>query len=233
VSRVLVVDDDPEITKTLSINLRARGFDVVTAADGASALRAASQLPPEFVIVDLGLPGLDGISVIEGVRGWSSVPILVLSGRSGIADKITALDAGADDYLSKPFSVEELLARMRALSRRAGDAFEPAQVRLGHVTVDLAARTVTRQSGHEGTEIHLTATEWRLLEILLRNPGKLLGRRYLLDEVWGPGSPDHSNYLRVYMARIRRKVEADPARPRYLLNEHGLGYRFEPGEEVA
>jgi two-component system KDP operon response regulator KdpE len=227
VSRVLVVDDDPEIARTVSINLRARGFDVVSAPDGASALRAASQMPPDLVILDLGLPGLDGISVIEGLRGWSSVPVLVLSGRTGTADKIEALDAGADDYLTKPFSVEELLARMRALSRRAGEAPVEPQVRLGDRLVDLAAHTVT---GPADEEVHLTGTEWRLLEVLVRNPGKLLGRRYLLDEVWGPGSPDRSNYLRVYMARIRRKVEADPTRPRYLLNEHGMGYRFEPGE---
>ena len=227
--RVLVVDDEPEITRTVSINLRARGFDVVTARDGASALRAASARPPDCVIVDLGLPGITGVEVLQGLRGWSAVPILVLSGRTGVADKIEALDAGADDYLTKPFSVDELLARMRALSRRANEAPETPRVQLGDVTVDLFAHQVTRARGGNVEEIHLTETEWRLLELLVRNPGKLLGRRYLLDEVWGPGSPERSNYLRVYMARIRRKVEDDPARPRYLMNEHGMGYRFEPG----
>jgi two-component system KDP operon response regulator KdpE len=226
VTHVLVVDDDAEILRAVAINLRARGYDVTSALDGASALRAISTRPVDLVIVDLGLPGLSGLEVIAAIRGWSTVPILVLSGRSGAADKIEALDAGADDYLTKPFNVEEMLARLRALSRRAGDVSDVALVMVGAASVDLANHTITR----DGVDVHLTSTEWRLLETMVREPGKLLTRRYLLDAVWGPGADEHANYLRIYMGRLRRKLEADAARPRSLLNEHGMGYRFVPSE---
>ena len=224
-TRVLVVDDEPEIRRTLAINLKARSYDVTTAADGTSALRQAAAHPPDFVILDLGLPDLDGIEVIQGLRGWTGVPILVLSGRTDSADKVDALDAGADDYLTKPFSMDELLARLRALSRRSGTEPEQPTALLGDLNIDRAARTATRGSGET---VHLTATEWQLLETLLKHPGKLLTRRHLLTEVWGPAYAEETTYLRVYMTRLRSKVEPEPTRPRYLINEHGMGYRYQP-----
>jgi two-component system KDP operon response regulator KdpE len=180
------------------------------------------------VILDLGLPDLDGVQVIEGLRGWTDAPILVLSGRSDSSDKVEALDAGADDYLTKPFGVDELLARLRALSRRTTGSEAQAVVRLGNVTVDIAARRVTSQDGDRTVDVRLTPTEWHLLEVLLRHPGKLLSQRQLLNEVWGPGYENAQGSLRLYMAQLRRKLEPDPARPRFLLNEPGMGYRFDP-----
>jgi two-component system, OmpR family, KDP operon response regulator KdpE len=179
------------------------------------------------VILDLGLPDLDGMDVIHGLRGWTAAPIIVLSGRADSIDKVEALDAGADDYVTKPFGMDELLARMRAVSRRTTAEEATPQFRLGDVVVDLAAKRVTRD-GADGTGIRLTPTEWHLLEVLLRNPGKLLSQQQLLAEVWGPGYADATGNLRLYMAQLRRKLEPDPARPRWLLTEPGMGYRFQP-----
>ena len=222
-TRILVVDDEPQIVRALSINLRARGYDVVTAADGKAALAAASYHPPDLILLDLGLPDLDGMEVIGGLRGWTAAPIIVLSGRADSRDKIDALDAGADDYVTKPFSIGELLARLRAAERRNAPT-DDAQVMLGPLTVDLSTRQIT---GGEDS-IKLTPTEWKVLDILLRNPGKLISQRQLLTEVWGPSYVRETHYLRLYLARLRRKLEPDPSRPRYLLTEPGMGYRFSP-----
>jgi two-component system KDP operon response regulator KdpE len=227
VKTILVVDDEPQILRALRINLRVREYKVYTAATGTEALQQASQHPPDLVILDLGLPDLDGVEVIEGLRGWTSAPIIVLSGRADSTDKVQALDAGADDYVTKPFGMEELLARMRAVERRAiGDGDEP-RFRIGNLVIDLAARRVIPQDG-SGNDIRLTPTEWHLLEVLLRHPEKLLGQQYLLKEVWGPGYTDAAGNLRLYMAQLRRKLEPDPSRPRWLLTEPGMGYRFQP-----
>ncbi|MEV0403924.1 response regulator [Actinoallomurus sp. NPDC050550] len=220
-TRVLVVDDEPQIARALTLNLRARQYEVATAADGSEALRRATDWHPDVVVLDLGLPDLDGVDVIHGLRGWSKMPIIVLSGRSGAEDKITALDAGADDYVTKPFGMDELLARIRAVSRRTGSAEPVPTVQIGDHLVDLAAKTIT-------PDVHLTPTQWRLVEILLRNPGKLISQRWLLTEVWGPSYERKTNYLRQYMAQLRRKLESDPAHPRHLLTEPGMGYRFQP-----
>ncbi|HEY6935015.1 MAG TPA: response regulator [Marmoricola sp.] len=227
-TRVLVVDDEPQILRALSINLRARGYEVTLAANGAQALAAATGHPPDLVILDLGLPDLGGVEVIGGLRGWTSVPILVLSGRSDSADKVEALDAGADDYVTKPFGMDELLARLRAMARRVLPGEEQPVVQVGDVTVDLAARRVLRVEDGHSTDVRLTPTEWHLLEVLVRNPGKLLSQRQLLAEVWGPGYETAQGNLRLYMAQLRRKLEPDPTRPRHLVNEPGMGYRFEP-----
>ena len=232
-TRVLVVDDEPQIVRALGINLRARHYEVFTAATGAAALEVASRHPPDLVILDLGLPDMDGVEVIAGLRGWTTAPILVLSGRTGSADKVDALDAGADDYLTKPFGVDELMARLRAVSRRATPADDNPIVTFGPATVDLAARRVTFVDGASPIEVRLTPTEWHLLEVLLRHPGKLLSQRHLLTEVWGPGYETAGGNLRLYMAQLRRKLEADPGRPRHLLTEPGMGYRFQPDEQAA
>jgi two-component system KDP operon response regulator KdpE len=225
VTRVLVVDDEPQILRALAINLRARGYDVRTAGSGSDALSIAAADGPELVVLDLGLPDMDGTEVIAGLRGWSSVPILVLSGRSDGIDKVEALDAGADDYLTKPFGMDELLARIRAMMRRSGRGEDEAPVvQLGENTIDLVAHKVLRN----GAEVRLTPTEWHLLEVLARHPGRLLSQRRLLAEVWGPGYERAQGNLRLYMGQLRRKLESDPARPRHLLNEPGMGYRFEP-----
>ncbi|HTW03454.1 MAG TPA: response regulator [Streptosporangiaceae bacterium] len=224
---ILVVDDEPQILRALRINLRVRDFDVYTAATGAEALQEASRHPPDLVILDLGLPDLDGVEVIQGLRGWTSAPIIVLSGRADSTDKIEALDAGADDYVTKPFNLEELFARMRAVSRRAVADDDEPQYQIGGLTIDLAAKRVIPRDG-SGADIRLTPTEWHLLEVLLRHPGKLLGQQYLLTEVWGPGYADAAGNLRLYMAQLRRKLEPDPAEPRWLITEPGMGYRFQP-----
>ncbi|SBT51364.1 response regulator [Micromonospora auratinigra] len=225
-TRILVVDDEPQILRALRINLRARGYDVQVAETGTGALKAAAAHPPDLVVLDLGLPDLDGVEVIRGLRGWTAVPIIVLSGRAGSEDKVAALDAGADDYVTKPFGVDELLARIRAVTRRL-TATAPAQpaLRIGRHTVDLADRTVTRD---DGDEVRLTPTQWAVLEKLLRNPGKLVSQRQLLHDVWGPEYHDETNYLRQYLAQLRRKLEDDPARPRHLITEPGMGYRYRP-----
>ncbi len=228
-TRVLVVDDEPQILRALRINLRARHYEVDTALTGSQALHQAAQHPPDLVILDLGLPDLDGVDVIAGLRGWTDAPIIVLSGRADSTDKVEALDAGADDYVTKPFGMDELLARMRAAVRRSTAEASLPQVKLGDLVIDLAAKRVVRTSdAGEGTGIRLTPTEWHLLEVLLRHPGKLMSQRQLLQEVWGPGYADASGNLRLYMAQLRRKLEPDPARPRWLLTEPGMGYRFQP-----
>jgi two-component system KDP operon response regulator KdpE len=219
-----VVDDEPQIVRALRINLRARHFDVYVAQTGAQALEEAAHHPPDLVILDLGLPDLDGVEVIGGLRGWTDAPIIVLSGRADSTDKVEALDAGADDYVTKPFGMDELLARMRAVVRRSAVEPDEPQIRLGGLIVDLAAKRVTNGQ----RDIRLTPTEWHLLEVLLKHPGKLLSQRQLLQEVWGPGYADATGNLRLYMAQLRRKLEPDPARPRWLLTEPGMGYRFEP-----
>jgi len=249
VTRVLVVDDEPQILRALRINLRVRQYEVYTAATGAQALEEAAAHPPDLVILDLGLPDMDGVDVIGGLRGWTAAPIIVLSGRADSTDKVEALDAGADDYVTKPFGVEELLARMRAAVRRTPAAEDPPRVQLGDLTIDLAAKRVTRnqdgqggqegqdgQDGHHGQDskdhdIRLTPTEWHLLEVLLRNPGKLLSQKQLLRDVWGPGYDNAGGNLRLYMAQLRRKLEPDPARPRWLITEPGMGYRYQPPEQ--
>jgi two-component system KDP operon response regulator KdpE len=231
VTRVLVIDDEPQILRALRINLRVRRYDVDLAATGAEALTVAARHPPDLVILDLGLPDLAGVEVIQGLRGWTSAPIIVLSGRADSTDKVEALDAGADDYVTKPFNMDELLARMRAAARRVSPDGELPQVSLGDLVVDLAAKRVTRPAGAAGApagDIRLTPTEWHLLEVLLRNPGKLLSQRQLLAEVWGPGYGDATGNLRLYMAQLRRKLEPDPARPRWLITEPGMGYRYQP-----
>ncbi|HEY1919192.1 MAG TPA: response regulator [Streptosporangiaceae bacterium] len=230
--RVLVVDDEPQILRALRINLRARDYEVSTASTGTEALDVAAKHPPDLVVLDLGLPGLDGLDVIEGLRGWTTVPIIVLSGRADSTDKVEALDAGADDYVTKPFGMEELLARMRAAARRAGSQESLPRVRLGDLVVDLAAKRISPADGNgSGGDVHLTPTEWHLLEVLLRHPGKLLSRRQLLTEVWGPGYEDAAGNLRLYMTQLRRKLEPDPPRPRWLITEPGMGYRYQPGPD--
>ncbi|GAA2611866.1 response regulator [Actinomadura fulvescens] len=224
-TRVLVVDDSPQIVATLRLNLKARQYDVQVAADGGQALTQAADWHPDLVILDLGLPDLDGVDVIRGLRGWSEAPIIVLSGRTGSKDKVDALDAGADDYVTKPFGVDELLARIRAITRRAPADESPPTVQLGPYRIDLARKAVT---GAAGTTVHLTPTEWGIIELLVRNPGKLISQRRLLTEVWGPLYLKETHYLRVYLASLRRKLEADPSRPRHLITEPGMGYRFEP-----
>jgi two-component system, OmpR family, KDP operon response regulator KdpE len=272
VTRVLVVDDEPQILRALRINLRARRYEVTTAANGTQALDEAAAHPPDLVILDLGLPDMDGVDVIGGLRGWTAVPIIVLSGRADSNDKVEALDAGADDYVTKPFGMDELLARMRAAVRRTPAAEAPPRVRLGDLVIDLAAKRVTRQPAEAAIQavpgaagvtaslpaeagldegesrvrsvemaasgadpqpegaIRLTPTEWHLLEVLLRNPGKLLSHRQLLNDVWGPGYDNAGGNLRLYMAQLRRKLERDPARPRWLITEPGMGYRYQPPE---
>jgi two-component system, OmpR family, KDP operon response regulator KdpE len=285
-TRVLVVDDEPQLLRALRINLRARHYDVETAPNGAAALAAAARCPPDLVILDLGLPDLDGVQVIEGLRGWTRVPIIVLSGRADPAGKVGALDAGADDYVTKPFHMDELLARVRSALRRSVGGTEVASFTLGHHVIDLAARTITPVEDTSGSSaqsavtaggapagsaaaaggapagsaatadgapagsgaaasgasagsgaaasdtrpgpVRLTPTEWGVLEILLRNAGKLVPARQLLSEVWGPKYQHETHYLRFYLARLRRKLEPDPSRPRYLINEPGMGYRYEP-----
>jgi two-component system, OmpR family, KDP operon response regulator KdpE len=227
-SRVLVVDDEPQIRRALAINLRARGYEVDLASTGEEALEEAAQHHPDVVILDLGLPGIAGIQVIRGLRGWSPVPIIVLSVREQEADKVAALDAGADDYVTKPFGINELLARLRAAVRRATPTDDKAPiVQTADFRVDLAAKRVTASQG----EVRLTPTEWHLVEVLVRNRGKLVGQRQLLREVWGPHYGEETNYLRVFIARVRRKLEPDPAVPRYFLTEPGMGYRFETADD--
>ena len=222
-NRVLVVDDEPQIRRALSINLQARGYEVEVAPDGESALEVAARKHPDVVVLDLGLPGMDGVEVIRGIRGWSQIPIVVLSVRDAEGDKVAALDAGADDYVTKPFGMDELLARLRAALRRTTPAEEEALVETPDFTIDLAAQKVRR----DGEEIRLTPTEWHLVEVLVRNRGRLVAQRQLLQEVWGPQYHDETNYLRVFMAQVRRKLEPEPGRPRYFITEPGMGYRFD------
>jgi two-component system, OmpR family, KDP operon response regulator KdpE len=239
VTTILVIDDEPQIIRALRINLRVRQFEVLAASSAAEALEVAAKHPPDLVILDLGLPDMDGVEVIHGLRGWTKAPIIVLSGRTDSTDKVEALDAGADDYVTKPFGMDELLARMRAVSRRSVAVADTPRVQLGDLVVDLAARRVSRtsqtedSSGDANGDIRLTPTEWHLLEVLLRNPGKLLTRQQLLATVWGPGYAEATGNLRLYMAQLRHKLEPDPSRPRWLLTEPGMGYRYQPDAEGA
>jgi two-component system KDP operon response regulator KdpE len=225
--KLLIADDDPQMVRALRITLTARGYQVTTAPDGTAALDAAIREHPDVVVLDLGMPGLTGIEVIQALRGWTQVPILVVSGRSESWDKVEALDAGADDYVTKPFSADELLARIRALTRRVPSAADEPVVVFGDVTVDLAARVVTR----DGASVRLTPTEWRLLEVLLRNPGRLVTRETLLTEVWGPQYTTDTGYLRLYISQLRKKLEHTPAEPAFLVTEAGMGYRFVPAAD--
>ena len=261
-SRILFVEDEPRLLRAMRITLRARGHEVRVAADGRHALSEAAAVPPELVILDLGLPDMDGVEVITRLRSWTNAPIIVLSGRATGGDKIAALDAGADDYVTKPFSVDELLARMRAVTRRAAGPSSQPTVEIGDYLVDFGAKRVTARSGPPGDdrratedaareaageaaagertageaaagapgggEVHLTPTEWRVLEALARHPGRLVSQRELIRGVWGPGYPEDSSSARLYLNRLRRKLEPEPSRPRYLRTEPGLGYRFEP-----
>jgi two-component system KDP operon response regulator KdpE len=241
VTRVLVIDDEPSILRALRINLTARNYEVTTACDGASGLAAVARERPDVLILDMGLPDMDGTDVIHGVRGWASTPIIVLSVWGAESQKVAALDAGADDYVTKPFGMDELLARLRAAVRRASPAPDEPVVATPDFTVDLAAKRVTRggaaavadgadgglDDGPAGPDIRLTPTEWQLLEVLVRAAGRLVTQRQLLQEVWGPQYESESNYLRVYIAQLRRKLEPEPSRPRYLLTEPGMGYRFQ------
>ncbi|WP_322410605.1 response regulator [Microbacterium invictum] len=220
--KILLADDDPQLVRALRITLAAHGYEVVAAPDGAAAVAMAAQAHPDIILLDLGMPRLDGMQVIEALRGWTSAPIIVVSGRTGSADKVDALDAGADDYVTKPFQIDELLARLRALSRRRGGAASEPMVIFGDVTVDLSARAVTRA----GTRVHLTPTEWRMLEFLARNPGALVTRQTLLKEIWASENVQDSGYLRLYMSQLRRKLEPDPSHPVHLLTESGMGYRL-------
>jgi two-component system KDP operon response regulator KdpE len=220
----LVVDDEPQIRKALATNLRARNYEVDLAATGEEALRLAAERHPDAVILDLGLPGINGVEVVRGLRGWTATPIIILSVRDAEGDKVEALDAGADDYVTKPFGMNELLARLRAAVRRVAPADEEALISTAGFEIDLAAKKAQRN----GNEIHLTPTEWGLVEQLVRHPGKLVTQRHLLQHVWGPAYETETNYLRVHMAAVRKKLEPDPSRPRYFITEPGMGYRFEP-----
>ncbi|MEH0339341.1 response regulator [Cutibacterium namnetense] len=222
--RILIADDDPQFLRALRITLRARGYEVLLARDGQHALEMAIDHKPDIILLDLGMPRLDGVKVIEAVRGWSSAPILVISGRSGSAEKVEALDAGADDYVTKPFSMDELLARIRVLTRRIGqdEGDEEPIVAFGSVWVDLAAHTVTR----DGANVRLTPTEWRVLELLIRNEGRLVTRQTMLSQVWGSEHVTDTGYLRLYISQLRKKLEPEPSRPRYLITDAGMGYRL-------
>ncbi|MGP4006652.1 response regulator [Streptomyces sp. 4N124] len=225
-TRVLVVEDDPQLVRALVINMQARRYGVDAAPDGATALRLAAARQPDVMVLDLGLPDMDGVDVIKAVRGWTRVPILVLSARQGSDEKVAALDAGADDYITKPFSMDELLARLRAAVRRTEElplTPETRRVTTDEFTIDLLAKKAVRG----GRDVRLTPTEWHLLEILVTHPGRLITQKYLLQEVWGVSQRNKTNYLRVYMAQLRRKLEVDPSHPRYLITEPGMGYRFE------
>ena len=221
---MLVVDDEPQIRRALGVNLRARGYEVDLAETGETALDLAARHHPDVVVLDLGLPGIGGVEVIQGLRGWTQVPIIVLSVREAESDKVAALDAGADDFVTKPFGMDELLARLRAALRRAAPSEEEAIVATDAFTIDLAAKRVV---GAGGDEIRLTPTEWQIVELLVRHAGKLVAQRQLLQEVWGPEYETETNYLRVFMAQIRRKLEPDPSQPRHFVTEPGMGYRFE------
>ena len=223
-SRVLVVDDEPQIRRALAVNLRARGYEVDLAETGEQALELAARHHPDVVVLDLGLPGISGVEVIQGLRGWTRVPVIVLSVRESESDKVAALDAGADDYVTKPFGMDELLARLRAALRRAAPSDEQAVVVTDNFSIDLAAKRVVTVGGDE---IRLTPTEWQMVEVLVRHAGKLVSQKQLLQEVWGPTYEKEINYLRVFMAQVRAKLEPNPSQPRYFITEPGMGYRFE------
>jgi len=223
--KILVADDDPQIVRALTLTLGAVGYDVATAGDGAEALRAAVDEHPDVVMLDLGMPLVGGLEVIEGLRGWSNVPVLVVSGRAGAADKVEALDAGADDYITKPFAMDELLARLRALTRRTSATPDQPAETFGGIRVDFVAKSVVREPDEA---VRLTPTEWRILEILVRNPGRLVTREDILTRIWGPTHANDGGYLRLYVSQLRKKLEAVPARPRHIETVPGMGYRFIP-----
>ena len=226
-----MVDDERPILRALGANLRARGYEVDLTETGEAALSCAATRPHDVAIVDLGLPGMNGIDVVRGLRGWTSIPIIVLSARHEESQKVAALDAGADDYVTKPFGMGELLARLRAALRRAAPAEDTsAIIETADFSIDLVNKRVTNSAG---VEIRLTPTQWHLVEVLVRNPGRLVSQRQLLTEVWGPTYVEETNYLRVFMAQIRRKLEPDPSRPRYFLTEPGMGIRFVASAEEA
>ncbi len=228
--RILLADDDEQLQRALRITLGARGYEVIPARDGAEAIDLAANAHPDLILLDLGMPKVEGVDVIRAVRAWSKVPILVLSGRTDSAEKVDALDAGADDYVTKPFAMDELLARIRARARAiSGDEADAAAVSIGDLTVDLVAKTIRRTGRGGEASVRLTPTEWRLLELFLKHPGKLLTRQMLLGEVWGPYHANDAGYLRLYVAQLRRKLEPVPSEPRYFLTEPGMGYRFDPG----
>ncbi|MCK8467434.1 response regulator transcription factor [Microbacterium sp. KSW4-16] len=224
--KILIADDDPQILRALRITLTAKGYDVVTASDGAAAIAAAIDHHADLFLLDLGMPKLDGIEVIHGIRGWSAAPILVVSGRAGASDKVEALDAGADDYITKPFAVEELLARIRALTRRVPQEEALPLVRLGDITIDLAARSVSRESSDGNRQIRLTPTEWQMIDILIRNAGKLVTRQTLLTAIWGNEHIEDTGYLRLYVSQLRKKLEDTPSEPVHIITEPGMGYRL-------
>lgn len=229
--KILIADDDSQVLRALRITLTARGYKVITASNGAQALSAAIDHHPDLTLLDLGMPELDGIDVIHAIRGWSQTPILVISGRTGSYDKVEALDAGADDFVTKPFSIDELLARIRALTRRASpDEHEPS-IHLGNITVDLAARSITRSTATGSHHIKLTPTEWQVLDLLARNPGKLVTRQTLLSSIWGTEHIEDTGYLRLYISQLRKKIEPEPSAPQFLLTEPGMGYRLELADE--
>lgn len=226
--KILIADDDPQTLRALRVTLGARGYEVITAINGTEAVNLAIDEHPDIFMLDLGMPELDGVQVIEALRGWTQAPILVVSGRSGAADKVEALDAGADDYVTKPFSIDELLARIRALTRRVPQQQATPITQIANISIDLAARSITRSTA-EGTElVRLTPTEWLVLDMLVRNAGKLVTRQSLLTDIWGSEHITDSGYLRLYIAQLRKKIEPDPGNPRFLLTESGMGYRFQP-----
>ena len=228
-TRILAVDDEPPMLRALGANLRVHGYEVDLAATGEEALELAARHQPDAVILDLGLPGISGLEVIRGLRGWTDTPIIILSAREAQGEKVAALDLGADDYVTKPFGMDELLARVRAALRRATPSQQEPVIETADFSVDLAAKKVTTTDG----EVRLTPTEWHLVEVLVRNTGKLVTGRQLLREVWGPSYGDETNYLRVHFAHIRRKLEPEPSRPRYFITEPGMGYRFEPDRRTG
>jgi two-component system KDP operon response regulator KdpE len=226
--RILIADDDPQILRPLRVTLRARGYEIFTADDGAQALEMAAENHPDLVVLDLGMPKLDGVEVIQGLRGWTQIPILVVSGRTDAADKVDALDAGADDYVTKPFAIDELLARIRALTRRVVAPGDEPIVTFGDISVDFSAKQVVRRQGKRSENVRLTPTEWRILELLVHSPDKLVTRESLLTQIWGPHHTKDTGYLRLYFAQLRKKLEPVPSEPRYLVTVLGMGYRFVP-----
>jgi two-component system KDP operon response regulator KdpE len=226
--RILIADDDPQILRALRVTLRARGYEIFTADDGAQALEMAAENHPDLVVLDLGMPKLDGVEVIQGLRGWTQIPILVVSGRTDAADKVDALDAGADDYVTKPFAIDELLARIRALTRRVVTPGDEPIVTFGDISVDFSAKRVVRRRGKLSESVRLTPTEWRILELLVHSPDKLVTRESLLTQIWGPHHTKDTGYLRLYFAQLRKKLEPVPSEPRYLVTVLGMGYRFVP-----
>jgi two-component system KDP operon response regulator KdpE len=226
--RILIADDDPQILRALRVTLRARGYEIFTADDGVQALDIAAEHHPDLVVLDLGMPKLDGVEVIQGLRGWTQIPILVVSGRTDAADKVDALDAGADDYVTKPFAIDELLARIRALTRRVVAPGDEPIVTFGVISVDFSAKQVLRRQGARSENVRLTPTEWRILELLVHSPDKLVTRESLLTQIWGPHHTKDTGYLRLYFAQLRKKLEPVPSEPRYLVTVLGMGYRFVP-----